>query len=347
MINGIQQVGIGTRDVHTSWKWYRQHFGFDTPVFNEEAEAPLMTRYTGGESQSRHAILAMNLNGGGGMEIWQFKSRTPVSPSGFSLNQTGILVTRLKCQTADTARKAMNGHRGVNPMVQDPVGKPAFSVTDPFGNAFIVAESDNFFRKKHTVYGGIEGVVIGVSDMQRSLDFYRNVLEMDNIVYDRTGVFEDFKHLEGGDQTFHRVRITPSKRHRGAFSEVFGDFYIELIEVKSQSAGDHRFEDRFWGDPGFIHLCFDVNEMGRIKTRAEKMGSPFTIDSGETFSMGEAAGRFAYLEDPDGTLIELVETDKITVSKKLGWYLTLSDSRKKKPLPRWIFSVVALNRVKD
>jgi len=46
-------------------------------------------------------------------------------------------------------------------------------------------------------------------------------------------------------------------------------------------------------------------------------------------------------------LIELVETDKITVSKKLNWFLTLSQKRKQKPLPRWLFSVMAFNRVKD
>ena len=39
--------------------------------------------------------------------------------------------------------------------------------------------------------------------------------------------------------------------------------------------------------------------------------------------MGEAAGHFAYIEDPDGTLIEFVETLKIPIIKKLGWYINL------------------------
>jgi len=34
--------------------------------------------------------------------------------------------------------------------------------------------------------------------------------------------------------------------------------------------------------------------------------------------MGEASGHFAYVEDPDGTLIEFVETHKIPIIKKLG-----------------------------
>ncbi len=67
MINGIQQMGIGTTDVRKSFNWYRRNFGFDVPVFDEAAEAPLMTQYTGGKVHARHAILAMNLNGGGGM----------------------------------------------------------------------------------------------------------------------------------------------------------------------------------------------------------------------------------------------------------------------------------------
>ena len=40
--------------------------------------------------------------------------------------------------------------------------------------------------------------------------------------------------------------------------------------------------------------------------------------------MGEANGHFTYVEDPDGTLIEFVETFKIPIVKKLGLYLNLA-----------------------
>lgn len=346
MINGIQQVGIGTTSVHDSWKWYRQNFGFDTPVFDEAAEAPLMTQYTGGKVHSRHALLAMNLNGGGGMEIWQFTSRTSADQHDFSLLQNGLLVTRIKCRDVKLGRQSVSDHH-VSEIHNDPTGKPSFSIIDPYGNPFIAAESDSWYKKKHSVYGGIEGIIIGVSDMDRAMKFYREVLEIDRVVYDKEGTFDDLKGLKDGDQRFRRVRLTPSKRNTGAFSEVFGEFYIELLQPLDVPSKAHNLKDRYWGDQGYIHLCFDVNQMDDIKKRADAMNSAFTIDSGESFSMGEAAGRFAYLEDPDGSLIELVETDKITVSKKLNWYLTLSEKRKKKPLPRWLFSVMALNRVKD
>ncbi|GAB5537962.1 MAG: hypothetical protein Salg2KO_00650 [Salibacteraceae bacterium] len=346
MINGIQQMGIGTTDVHKSWEWYRKNFGFDVPVFDEAAEAPLMTQYTGDKVHARHAILAMNLNGGGGMEIWQFTSRKSADQHDFSLLQNGLLVTKIKCRDAQQGFDSI-GQKSKGSPVTDPTGKACFSVIDPFGNPFIASESDNWYRQKNSVFGGIEGVLIGVSDMEKSLTFYRDVLEIDHIVYDETNVFDDLKGLTDGDKKYRRVRLQPSKRNTGAFSEVFGMFHIELLQPIDTPSLPHNLHDRFWGDQGYIHLCFDVNQMDQIKKRADDLNNAFTVDNGDSFSMGEAAGRFAYLEDPDGSLIELVETDKITVSKKLNWFLTLSESRKKKPLPRWLFSIMAFNRVKD
>ena len=56
IISGIQQVGIGVPDVHEGFKWYRQNFGMDIPIFEEAAEANLMLPYTGGKPHKRHAI---------------------------------------------------------------------------------------------------------------------------------------------------------------------------------------------------------------------------------------------------------------------------------------------------
>lgn len=346
MINGIQQVGVGTTDVHKSWKWYRKNFGFDIAVFDEAAEAPLMIQYTGGKVQSRHALLAMNLNGGGGMEIWQFTSRRSDDQHPFSLKQRGLLVTKIKAHDIRGAHISLD-NKITNPIEKDPTGKNAFSLIDPFGNPYIVSESNSWYKKKNSLFGGIEGIVIGVSDIDKAVKFYGEILGIDKVVFDKTAVFDDLKHLADGGETYRRVRIEPSNRHTGAFSEVFGDFHLELIEVKSSEKGKHNMDGRFWGDQGFIHLCFDVNQMDQIKKRADELNNSFTVDSGDTFSMGEAAGRFAYIEDPDGTLIELVETDKITVSKKFGWKLTLSKKQKQKPLPRILFTIMALNRVKD
>jgi len=64
--------------------------------------------------------------------------------------------------------------------------------------------------------------------------------------------------------------------------------------------------------------------------------------AGEEFNMGDAAGRFTYIEDPDGTLIEFVETQKIPVVKKLGWFIDLTKRDPAKPLPKFLFRLMGL-----
>jgi len=63
--------------------------------------------------------------------------------------------------------------------------------------------------------------------------------------------------------------------------------------------------------------------------------------------MGEAAGRFSYIEDPDGTLIEFVQAHKLPVMKKFGWYINLKKRKHQKPLPNWILNCMSFSRVKD
>ena len=56
--------------------------------------------------------------------------------------------------------------------------------------------------------------------------------------------------------------------------------------------------------------------------------------------MGEATGHFAYNEDPSGTLIEYVETEKIPILKKFNIYLNLKKRDRSKPLPDWILHLL-------
>ena len=77
------------------------------------------------------------------------------------------------------------------------------------------------------------------------------------------------------------------------------------------------------------------------------MGHPFTVDSANSFDMGDAAGHFAYNEDPDGTLIEYVEAHKVPILKKLGWYFNLQKRDATQPLPDWMVKALRFNRKKS
>lgn len=350
VIAGIQQLGVGIPDVDEAFAWYRKAFGLDVPVFREAAEAPYMTRYTGNAVQSRDATLAINTAGGGGFEIWQYTSRTPVAPaSPPRLGDLGIFAGRIKTAAINTAYQSLvqDGANVVSGIVTDPGGARRFSLVDPWGNCFIVVESESWFSRRKTPTGGVEGALIGVSDIDASLPFYREVLGYDAVVYDVSGTFEDFTGIDGGGETFRRVLLTHAAERAGAFSRMFGRTHLELVQRTSGGSPGAIFADRFWGDLGFIHLCFDVAGMDELKARCDRVGHPFTIDSGTSFDMGEAGGRFSYVEDPDGTLIEFVETHKLPLVKAIRWYLDLRKRDPRRPLPDWMLRLMGLGRVRD
>jgi len=349
-INGIQQLGVGVEDVHEAWKWYRKHFAMDILMFDEEAVAKLMLAHTEGEPRARHAVLALNMEGGGGFEIWQHTDKKP-SPITVPivLGDLGINIGVLKTDNIELAFKTYKdaGLNLLDEIAKTPSSEKHFFLKDPYDNLWEVKEHPVVFSKESSVNGGVFGTVIGVKNIDDSLAVYRDILGFDEMVYDEAGVFEDFLGIPGGNQEFRRVLLRHSDVKNGAFSTLFGKSEIELVQVLNGSA-KNIYEGRIWGDPGFIHLCYDINDMDALRERAASFGFPFTVDSAramDTFDMGDAAGNFAYIQAPEGTLIEFVETHKIPLIKKLGWYI---DFRKRgnHPLPNWILKLFRFKRVK-
>lgn len=348
-ISGIQQLGVGIPNCLEAFKWYRQNFGMDIRVFEEAATADLMLPYTGGQPHDRHAVLAINMQGGGGFEIWQYTSRTPQpSSQELKIGDLGINAGILKTRDAKSAYKTLKskGAELVTEVYQELNGKAAFFVKDPYGNLFKIMENDVWFSDTGAITGGPIGSILGVTNMEKSIEFYGKILGYDTITYREEGSFENLNGVPGGNETLERVGLTHSKVRKGPFAQLLGESHIELISVKSRTP--HKtYEGRYWGDLGFIHLCFDITGMKALQKTCEAAGHPFTVDSANSFDMGEAAGHFSYIEDPDGSLIEFVETHKVPVLKKLGWYLNLKGRDPQKSLPKWMLKAMAFNRVKD
>jgi catechol 2,3-dioxygenase-like lactoylglutathione lyase family enzyme len=348
-ITGIQQVGIGVSSMEDAWAWYRKQFGMDVPIFKDAGPATLMASYTGGKPQERIAVLAASMHGGGAFEVWQFTGRTPSAPAEpLALGDLGVYAVVIKSR--DIARGfELHSKAGIT-LTDAPAtgadGRPCYLVNDPYGNTFRVEEdTDVFYRTKHPA-GGVKGALIGVSDIDHSIALYGGVLGYSKIAYDQTGVFADFSPLLGWEGSFRRVRLEQERPRTGGFSPLLGPGYLELVQ--SLDAKPRRiFDGRLWGDKGYIHLCFDVHDIDSLKDACEKAGFPFTVDSHDAFDMGEANGRFAYTEDPDGALIELVEAFKVPLVKKIGWYLDLEKRDPDKPIPKWMLKALRFSRVRD
>ncbi len=349
-INGIQQLGVGVEDIDEAFKWYRKHFSMDILMFDSEEVAELMLPHTEGKSRARHAILALNLEGGGGFEIWKHTGKKPET-IGFELQlgDLGINIGVLKSTNVDAAFKTYkeSGLNLLGNVSLTPSGVKHFYLKDIYENIWEVREFSEVFKKQKGVNGGVFGTLIGVKNIEESLKVYRDILGYDVVVYDETGTFDDFKGIPGGSKEFRRVLLRHSDVKDGAFSTLFGKSEIELVQVLNREPKE-IYKDRIWGDPGFIHLCFDINEMDSLREKVRQIGFPFTVDSAkamDTFDMGEAAGNFSYIQAPEGTLIEFVETHKIPLVKRIGWYIDLR-KRGTHPLPNWILKMFRFMRVK-
>ena len=338
-LSGIQQVGIGVTNAVAAMHTYKHLFGMDVLIFDDQAKANLMTQYTGGTIFNRRAILTMNLQGGGGFEIWQYLDRIPQESAPIEMGDLGINAVILKSTDIEASHKRLKKVEGVTvwDLINCKYSGSYFWVTDGNSNTFkIITSSDWFQTGKHDL-GGVVGGVIGVSNMEKSMLFYQNVLGIDSILYDFEYTVDDL--------LYRKVGLQKRATGKGAFNKLLGDVTIELVQLKSKEA-KKIYENRYWGDCGFIHLCFDVLDMKSLKVHAEKQQCFFTVDSNNTFEMDNASGRFCYVEDPDGTLIELVETHKVPILKKIGWFLDLQKRNQEKPLPNWMIKMLALSKVK-
>ena len=348
LIYGIQQIGIGVANADEAFKWYATKLGADALIFDDSNEATYMAKYMGGKSRKKRALLALNMQGGGGFEIWQFSNRTPAAPKNtFKIGDLGIQFPFIKTKDIYKTfhRLKESKENIISAICEEPDNSKSFYLKDPFNNILKIKEYSSWYQHNKLDVGGIFGAAIGVSNIETSLKLYSDILGYDTVVYDKSGVFKDLTSLENGNTKVRRVLLSHSEERTGGFSKLFGASQIELIQCL-ENTPDKIFVDRFWGDLGYIHLCFDIKNMDVLKEECANKGVPFQVISTPSFDMGEANGHWGYIEDFDGTLIEFIETHKVPLIKSLGININLKNRDVKKPLPHWMIKAMNLKKVK-
>lgn len=348
LIYGIQQIGVGVNNAEKAFEWYATKLGADVSVFDDSNEATYMAQYMGGKPRKKRAILAMNMQGGCGYEVWQYVERTPAKPpQPINLGDLGINIAIVKSRNIEKSytRLKAQGVKILSDIATEPDSFKSFYIQDPNDNILRIKEFDSWYQNKKSDIGGAYACVIGVSDIDKALKLYADILGYNVVVYDKTEKFADFKGLPKGDETFRRILLAHPPNRIGGFSKLLGDSQIELVQ-RMDSTPVKIFQNRYWGDIGFIHVCFDIRNMNALVKECADNGFPFKVLSDASFDMGDANGHWGYLEDPDGTLIEFVETHKVPLIKQLNWNINLKHRDPLKPLPNWLIKAMSLKRVK-
>lgn len=347
-LNGIQHLGIGTSNFKQNWVWLKDMFGFDIPMFDSVALADLMVSYTNGVSVNKRAAMILNLQGGCPVELIELRSESPRH----ALEQTKIGDLGIFAGKIKVAPEKLNNsldffkEKSLSQIVRTtPNGQKTVFLNSPDGLLFQVIEGDKEYMKGHHRTSGIGGCMIGVSDMERSKDFYR-YMGYTKLIYEEEGCFDDLKNLPGGDNKFKRCLLKKDENLRGGFSKLSGESYIELFQVLDRKP-KAIFENRIWGDVGFVHLGMDVRNMDSVEDFLTSKGYPFVCDSSNGLHMGQTRVHCVYVEDPDGALIELIEVYKIPIIEKINLFLNVEKRAPETPLPNWLIKGMRFMRIKD
>ena len=255
-IAGIQQVGIGVENLYEAWKYYIELFQMDVRILEDNKVAALMLPYTGGKPQRRHAAIAVNMQGGGGFEVWQYSERKP-QPLGFELQMgdLGVLVCKLRSRDVTSAFEAFSRNPkaklvgGLNNNID---GSQTFYLQDPYGNLFEVVQDDYLFKDEGRLTGEVAGVTIGVTDIDRAMTVYHDILGYDTILADETGTFPDYAALPGGTEASAGSAGPPNSK--GSFSELFGPSRIRAGAGTGPYPQTRFMRDATGVTPGFIQV---------------------------------------------------------------------------------------------
>jgi len=124
---------------------------------------------------------------------------------------------------------------------------------------------------------------VRVSDMKRSIEFYTNLFNLK--VLNRREI----------KQTNSEIAFLQDAQSKGAILEL--TFYRD--QKKFMQA---EYEDRL-----FDHLAFQVEEMNKTLDKMRRAGVTITD---EPYRLSPNGSLIAFIEDPDGTLIELIEKER-------------------------------------
>ena len=145
-----------------------------------------------------------------------------------------------------------------------------------------------------SVVTGLFHVGITVTELERSLAFYRGAL----------GLELEWDQVIDRDSTRELVGV-PFRTLRCAFLAVPGGGSLEILEYEGVPGRDLTWTP---SDRGAGHLCLWVADLDDVVARARELGGVTISAAPVVVPAGRYTGaRVIYLRDPDGFLLELIE----------------------------------------
>lgn len=143
-------------------------------------------------------------------------------------------------------------------------------------------------------FQAVHHVGVTVVDMSRSVHFWQQLLDQ---------APRNRRVLEGPQ--LGTLVGYPGIRMDSCWFDLPGGVALELLQYLDRSDPPY---DPGTAHPGNVHVCLQVDDMDAARRRAVDSGARLVSDEPIEVPSGPKAGtRLAYVRDPDGVTIELVE----------------------------------------
>jgi catechol 2,3-dioxygenase-like lactoylglutathione lyase family enzyme len=310
MINAYQHAGIGVRDAGVTYKFYKDLLGFkvkanDATCYRKEMESVV------GALVEMRIIMAANAMGGGVIELCEHTSTKPLEPpeevrwGDLGFFELGIKAYDLNSLFLNLKNRGVSFLTPVRSMelTNGEMLRYAY-LKDPDGLLIQLVEVEKNAKPRA---GGVHHVGLGVKDLEAMRRFYSEVLGYTEVEHEFKGHLPELDEVTGGEEMELVMLQRPGAAH-GSIPNLDSGRLKLVHTLKYQ--GRPIFQDRRWGDIGMMELAFDVDQLaqtvnGLLAAGAAPYLSPTCIDMGSG-----SAGSVAYVLDPEGNCIELVETLK-------------------------------------
>lgn len=155
------------------------------------------------------------------------------------------------------------------------------------------------------MFKGVNYVGIGVSDMDRSLKFYGDLLGFTEVMFDYTGFLPGMEKVTGKPKTKARV-VMLKNQNMGPL----GLGMIKLVHLLPPDKPEPLPADMLWGEIGVSEVALNTygtaDKFGEMVLKGCKpILTPASMQPPSGSAL--ASGNFAYIADPDGGCVEFVD----------------------------------------
>jgi catechol 2,3-dioxygenase-like lactoylglutathione lyase family enzyme len=302
-ISGVHHVAMGVKNLETMKSFYRDLMGFtETFVEFDESEQEIMREVTRSSRAVFSGAILQQKAGGILLELIHMSEPVP-RPIRKDFRYGDIGVAKITLAVSDVREVYAELKSMVNfcsqPKVTVVPGWDDYLFVycrDPEGNLVEIV-STNAAGKG--VFRGARSVGISVTDLERSVSFYRNHLDFNIVAMD---IHERFSGL------VDEVSAVADTRVRSCLLSVNakGEAMIELFEVFKPRGRSIPFSAN-WGDFGYLQVAFSCDDIHGMASEIDAAGmsllcSPKVMDGG----IPDHPGEFVYARDPDGIPIEFL-----------------------------------------